>query len=90
MTLVTGAGRKNGRLLVILLICCTLAIFQAVPLDADQHTDKLGNSLEALGFIALAKGPDAPDFTLHDASGKPVRLADHRGKVVFLTFWTTW
>lgn len=82
--------RKNCRFLVALLVCGILAISQAASLDAGQETDKLENSLEALGFIALANGPDAPDFTLHDASGKPVRLADHRGKVVFLTFWTTW
>ena len=32
----------------------------------------------------------APDFTLNDASGRPVRLSDLRGKVVLLNFWATW
>ncbi len=32
----------------------------------------------------------APDFTLSDASGQPVRLWDSRGKVVLLNFWATW
>ncbi len=32
----------------------------------------------------------APDFTLKDASGKPVRLSDYRGKAVVLDFWATW
>jgi peroxiredoxin len=32
----------------------------------------------------------APEFTLKDASGAPVKLSDYRGKVVLLNFWATW
>lgn len=32
----------------------------------------------------------APAFTLTDLDGKPVSLADFRGKVVVLNFWATW
>ncbi|MGD9763873.1 MAG: TlpA disulfide reductase family protein [Candidatus Binatia bacterium] len=32
----------------------------------------------------------APDFTLPDLSGAPVRLADFRGRIVFLNLWATW
>jgi thiol-disulfide isomerase/thioredoxin len=32
----------------------------------------------------------APDFTLYDASGKPVQLSAFKGKVVLLNFWATW
>ena len=32
----------------------------------------------------------APDFTLSDAAGVPVKLSDFRGKVVLLNFWATW
>ena len=32
----------------------------------------------------------APAFELPDLSGRPHRLADLRGKVVLLFFWTTW
>ena len=32
----------------------------------------------------------APDFTLMDVNGKPVKLSDFKGKVVLLNFWATW
>lgn len=32
----------------------------------------------------------APNFTLKDANGKSVSLADYKGKVVLLNFWATW
>lgn len=32
----------------------------------------------------------APEFSLKDADGRPVRLSDYRGQVVMLNFWATW
>lgn len=32
----------------------------------------------------------APDFTLHDTTGKKVSLSDYKGKAVVLDFWATW
>jgi cytochrome c biogenesis protein CcmG/thiol:disulfide interchange protein DsbE len=32
----------------------------------------------------------APEFALMDPAGKPVKLADYRGKIVLLNFWATW
>ncbi|OGB95811.1 MAG: hypothetical protein A2Z31_04825 [candidate division NC10 bacterium RBG_16_65_8] len=31
-----------------------------------------------------------PEFILPDLGGTPIRLSDHRGKVVLLNFWATW
>ena len=32
----------------------------------------------------------APDFTVYDKDGNPVRLSDFRGKHVVLNFWAIW
>jgi peroxiredoxin len=32
----------------------------------------------------------APDFTLNDSKGAPVRLSDYKGRIVLLDFWATW
>lgn len=32
----------------------------------------------------------APEFSLKDSNGQPVKLSDFKGKVVLLNFWATW
>jgi peroxiredoxin len=34
--------------------------------------------------------PVAPNWQLRDINGKPISLADFKGKVVILDFWATW
>lgn len=54
--------------------------------------------LRATGFLAVAclsivpaLAQQAPDFTLNDLQGRPVRLSEAgAGKVVLLNFWATW
>ena len=38
----------------------------------------------------LAAGTPAPDFTAQTPEGKPLHLADFKGKIVILDFWATW
>ena len=48
----------------------------------------LETTVEALK--KLAPGNPAPTFTLPDRYGKPVSLADFKGKVVYMDIWATW
>jgi thiol-disulfide isomerase/thioredoxin len=39
---------------------------------------------------SLAEGAKFPDFAVKDLAGKPLSIADYKGKVVLLDFWATW
>jgi peroxiredoxin len=47
-------------------------------------------ALPSTVYLKPADRNMAPDFTLDDASGTPVRLSEYRGRVVLLNFWATW
>ena len=44
----------------------------------------------ALSLIRPKPAKEAPDFQARTPDDHPVRLADYKGKVVFLNFWATW
>src|SRR5215469_18039454 len=48
-------------------------------------------ALEQQPTIRLVRNPDpAPAFQLDMLDGKPLRVADYKGKVILLNFWATW
>jgi thiol-disulfide isomerase/thioredoxin len=60
------------------LLLCVLPLQAAAPQDGRPTIRFVGN-------------PDpAPDFKLSGLDGKPVTLADFKGKVILLNFWATW
>jgi len=60
--------------------------------QAHNHDSTIARDLRQAvrTHLALATGQPAPDFTLLDASGRPVALSSLRGQVVYLDFWATW
>jgi cytochrome c biogenesis protein CcmG, thiol:disulfide interchange protein DsbE len=47
-------------------------------------------SLWAIEAKAVGDGTVAPEIALKDLSGKPVKLAELKGKVVLVDFWASW
>lgn len=67
---------KNGRM---------KSYYQGV-IDQMEEQEKA----EAEAAKKQAAGVEAPDFTLNDINGKPLKLSSLRGKYVILDFWGSW
>ena len=75
---------RMNRILRHVLILAAVVTF---PLACDR-----GPVVHAPGLSACPADakPANLNFTLKDISGKEVRLADYKGKVLLLDFWATW
>lgn len=51
--------------------------------QADEYTGEAVSETEAQPSMA-------PDFTVYDLEGNPVKLSDFQGKPVLLNFWASW
>ena len=66
-----------------------LALLIALSSVASAPADTLDDLLFDLQFVPL-DGRPAPAFTLSTLDGKDVSLAELKGSVVLLYFWTSW
>lgn len=75
------------RRLSALMVVVGFTLFPSFVPGAEKDVRSL---LEALGIGIPAQPLTAPAFSLPDLDRTPVRLADLRGRIVMLYFWTTW
>ena len=77
-----------SRSLAIVMLVGLATVFPATPIGAADEADK--NLWSAAGVTHFAERKEAPNFILNDLDGKPVSLAEQRGRLVMLYFWATW
>jgi peroxiredoxin Q/BCP len=58
-----------------------------MPGDIPRHAHGRMQGMSEAAPVRLAPGDPAPDFTLPDADGNPVSLAEHRGRRVIVYFY---
>ena len=79
-------GPMGWRRLLSVLVACGIGIGCGGPEDGARAPSARGEAELADEVEAVA----APEFNLPDLTGRPVRLADFRGKTVVIDFWATW
>ena len=78
---------KKTSLYVLLAV---LLIAAAVVVDRLYIERKRGSAPSLTAAASSANLPDVPPLSTTDLEGRPVSLADYRGKVVLLNFWATY
>ena len=53
---------------------------------ASLEKEQAGKKIER----SLAVGTQFPDFDEQDLDGKPLSVANYKGKIVMIDFWATW
>ena len=91
-------GNKKG---IIIMVVCFVVLLAVAGLLYDKLGQGMGNQPLAQNPTQQADLPEAeqeaqpqaemaPDFTVYDREGTPVKLSDLRGKPVVVNFWATW
>jgi len=83
--------RGHIRIFAIAAAATLLAGCGKTHAEARSNPRGTAGAAQAAPVIQFVKNPDAaPAFALNDLDGKPVSLAEAKGKIVLLNFWATW
>jgi protein SCO1/2 len=67
----------------LLALCALIVVSLAVGREDGGHSN---NARPTFDGAIMPPGARAPDFTLHDQNGRPIRMSDFRGKTVIVSF----
>lgn len=82
--------KKNIFAVLILIGLIGYGVYDYLKESPSEVTQITVSDSEAEVEVGIQKGQLAPDFTLVDLQGTPIKLSDYKGKKVLLNFWATW
>ncbi len=83
--------RKTVFLFLMLVVFGLVGLgFLKVDLFAKTANQELEQLFSDLGILQIPPDTDPLEIKLQDPTGRPISLAEFRGKIVFINFWTTW
>lgn len=84
------------KVLILWILLVSSGIFTLVvlgnraPVRIESDSSKLNRLMADIGVAGHPFSTNTLGVRLQDTAGQYVSLGDYRGKVVFLSFWTTW
>jgi len=85
-------ANRTGIFSIILLLCSGIGslFFFKAELWAQSDSREIDRLFSSMGVTKVSATKNPVIINLKDMNGQQVSLADFKGKIVFLNFWTTW
>jgi peroxiredoxin len=77
------------KIVLLLLMPVALGFLQIDPVAAADNRE-LERLFKEMGILQIPPAADPVEIQLNDQDGRPTRLSEFKGKIVFINFWTTW